>query len=361
MLKKKKMKNLPSYNLITILNCGKVKALNGSHFHSNHIYDVCFNDLDKMEMEHIIKMIGLYPLPFFSLKTDRRATITKETSVISSLWRSIYFSNKIYNTNHALTLTSLISDPHELYDKLSLSADHWVLLNRHNVKDVRQVFTRIGRSPDNGCNPSGIENNLRIPFDRIIQTNLPHDIVSALTGLPLIKVKQIRAALIHNGFFLRKKKVQKQALDRHSFDRFSLFIAVCYFKLLSVLNYQPIEAYLRTIEILEHAPTIKANMSSECHLSVNLYYWLRAHHLLPTLFQDEQEEITPEIFPESVHSYFDHQNAQRIPNIKNMGIFPIPHGLDIEHKRFLTAINEAITYRQSLDKVLCRYYSGSFA
>lgn len=306
-------------------------------------------------------MIGLYPLPFFSLKTDRRATVTKETRVVSSLWQGISLSNKIYNTNHALTITSSTCDPHDLHDKFCLSAEHWVLLNRHNLRDVRQVFTRIGRCPDNGYNSSEVKNNLRIPFDRIIQTNLPHDIISSLTGLPLIKVKQIRAALIHNGSYLRKKKVQKQALDRHSFDRFCLFIAVCYFKLLSVLNYQPIEAYLRTIEILEHAPTIKANMSSECHLSVNLYYWLRAHNLLPNLTQDEQEKITPEIFPESVHFYFDHQNSQRIPNIKNMGIFPIPHGLDGEHKRFLTAINEAITYRQSLDKVLCRYYSGSFA
>ena len=63
------MKNLFSYNLITILNCAKIKALTGKSLNFSNFYQVDFDELEELEIENVIKAIGLYPVPFFSLKT----------------------------------------------------------------------------------------------------------------------------------------------------------------------------------------------------------------------------------------------------------------------------------------------------
>ena len=115
------MKNLFSYNLITILNCAKIKALTGKSLNFSNFYQVDFDELEELEIENVVKAIGLYPVLFFSLKTTHSPISIKEALPIKNLWHSLHFSNHIHGTKHALTLTSQINEPHNLHERDYLS------------------------------------------------------------------------------------------------------------------------------------------------------------------------------------------------------------------------------------------------
>lgn len=119
------MKNLFSYNLITILNCAKIKALTGKSLNFSNFYQVDFDELEELEIENVVKAIGLYPVPFFSLKTTHSPISIKEALPIKNLWHSLHFSNHIHGTKHALTLTSQINEPHNLHETICLADEHW--------------------------------------------------------------------------------------------------------------------------------------------------------------------------------------------------------------------------------------------
>ena len=64
----RKMQNIYAYNFITLLNCAKIKAHRYSLIEDTHFYDVPFEELEELKIEDVIKRVGLYPIPFFSLK-----------------------------------------------------------------------------------------------------------------------------------------------------------------------------------------------------------------------------------------------------------------------------------------------------
>ena len=357
------MKNLFSYNLITILNCAKIKALTGKSLNFSNFYQVDFDELEELEIENVIKAIGLYPVPFFSLKTTHSPITVKEALPIKNLWHSLHFANHIHETLHALTLTSQISEAHHLHETVCLTDEHWSLLadkSKENVSSIRYAFMRIGQLQGELPPPDAISNRLKSPIERLIQTKLPHAIVAALSGLSLGHTKKLRDALIENGLFLTKTKVQKRHLERHSFDRFVLFVAVCYFDLQLYLGHSPIDAYLNTIHVFDHAPTVLANKSEECHLALNLYHWLTAHGKLP-IYDENFQISSPDHFPENFRDLFDFRTLAKIPTIREMGTFPIPECLDLEHKRLLETINQAILEKSCLKTVLHNYFEGQYA
>ena len=357
------MKNLFSYNLITILNCAKIKALTGKSLNFSNFYQVDFDELEELEIENVIKAIGLYPVPFFSLKTTDSPISIKEALPIKNLWHSLHFANHIHGTTHALTLTSQVNNPHNLHETICLTDEHWSLLsakNRENISNIRYAFMRIGQSKSNLPPPACTPNRLKSPIERLIQTKLPHTIVSALSGLSLSHIKNLRETLIENGLFLPKTSVQKRHLERHSFDRFVLFVAVCYFDLQLYLGHSPIESYLNTIHVFDHAPTVLANKTEECHLAVNLYHWLTAHGKLP-IYGENFQISSPDHFPENFRDLFDFRTLTKVPAIREMGTFSIPECLDLEHKHLLDAINQAILEKTCLKTVLHNYFDGRYA
>ncbi|MCR8919738.1 hypothetical protein [Parasutterella secunda] len=147
---------------------------------------------------------------------------------------------------------------------------------------------------------------------------------------------------------LAKTLVQKRVLTRHAFNRYALFIAVCIYEILLHNGQTPLEAFLNTVEAIEHSPTINANKSDDCHLPLNLYHWLVAHGHFPEINTEIHKVATPEFFPENFSFLFDFRCRNPIPVIREMGIFPIPTSLDPEHKRLLIAINSAIQTRSCL-------------
>lgn len=197
-------------------------------------------------------------------------------------------------------------------------------------------------------------------FDRILKTRLPHAIVSALTGIEDKVIKHLRHKLPFQPNVLAKTLVQKRVLTRHAFNRYALFIAVCVYEILLHNGQTPLEAFLNTVEAIEHSPTINANKSDDCHLPLNLYHWLVAHGHFPEINTEIHKVATPEFFPENFSFLFDFRCRNPIPVIREMGIFPIPTSLDPEHKRLLIAINSAIQTRSCLKKVLHQYYEGAF-
>lgn len=362
MLVQKKMKNLFAYNLITILNCGKIKALSKKSFLDNHFYDVSFEELEKLEIENVIKLVGLYPFPFFSLKSAKVSSPQKEVETIRNLWQSVHLSNHIHDTVHALTLTSRIKTPHDLHSDLCLTDEHWPLLNhqtRRDVSTIRNAFIGIGREmPRKDHSSFVLEPGLKV---QLLRTNLPHKIVAQLTGMSILEIKKFRSHLIVEKNFIQKTKVQKRELERHTFDRFLLFVAVCYYELQLISHFNPVEAFVRTLKAFEHSPTVLANKSEACHLSLNLYHWLTAHDLLPTHDRAAASLNVSETFPQSLVELFDFKIPKRMPSIKNMGCFHIPDHIDNEHKRLLQSINEAITNNRCLKTVVKQYYAGEFA
>ena len=197
-------------------------------------------------------------------------------------------------------------------------------------------------------------------MEKLLQSRLPHDIVAALAGLAQSFVKSLRECLISEDRYISKTFVQKRVLERHSFDRFALFIAFCYFELQLTLGLSPILAFLKTIEAFDHSPTVQANKSDEFHFAVNLFHWLTVHGYLRSQVNQKGRAVALESFPENFLEYFDLEAPKRIPQIRNMGLFTIPQCLDLEHQRLLSEINQAISNKTCLKSVIERYYEGAF-
>lgn len=196
--------------------------------------------------------------------------------------------------------------------------------------------------------------------ERLLKTRLPHAIVATLAGFDTKFVKRHREELYGTDDVYRKTFVQKRVLSRNKFNQFALFISIQIFEMLVSHRQSPIEAYLNTVEAIEHSPTIQANISEDCCLPVNLYHWLTTHGCLPSLDPSAHRIATTESFPINFTQFFDFNSEIPIPYIREMGLFHIPKGLDREHVNFLQEINRAIKNRSSLSPVFLQYYEGAF-
>ena len=146
--------------------------------------------------------------------------------------------------------------------------------------------------------------------------------------MPDQNVRELRQQYIEGCNFIGRSIPQRRLLERHTFSRFTLFVGVSFFKFLCSLGHKPIEAFLKTIEAFESAPTILANRLEGFQFANNLFHWLDAHDLLPTKSYKHHRQSQPEDFPENLHEYFDLWTLKCIPKIKNLGLFHIPEFLD---------------------------------
>lgn len=129
------MQNIYAYNLITILNCAKIKALRPHLKETSFFYDVPFDELDPLQLEDVIKVAGLYPLPFFSLKTTDKKCYLEESMNIKHLWQSVHLANP----HHTLTVASTLQGAH-LYTDFCLTNKHWELLKSKCRSAISVVY-----------------------------------------------------------------------------------------------------------------------------------------------------------------------------------------------------------------------------
>ncbi len=355
------MQKIYAYNFVTFSNCGRAKYLSQKYNAESQLYDVPFYLLDDVEIEHLIKVTGLYPIPFFLPKLKHGSDRTEELDAIRNLWRSTH----ILETGLPLELTANGISSSDFHDPICLVDNHWGILSTKYpdpISEISHALKRKGNIEKSTSYPpptkeKPLSQSIR---ERLLKTRLPHAIVATLANFDTKFVKRHRDELYGTDNVFRKTFVQKRVLSRHKFNQLALFIAVQIFEMLISQRQSPIEAYLNTVEAIEHSPTIQANLSEDCCLSVNLYHWLTTHGFLPSLDPSIHRIATTESFPTNFMKFFDLSSQSPIPYIREMGIFEIPKGLDQEHVRLLEAINRAIQERTSLSFVLHQYYEGAF-
>lgn len=256
------------------------------------LYDVPFHVLDDLEIEDVIKVVGLYPIPFFSLKASHSIQKSEEISAIRNIWRGIH----LLDHSHALTLNSKTKEMSDIHESFILTNNYWSILESKHPDPISTILfslKKIGRA-DNSNNPPPRHEALPSSFDRILKTRLPHAIVSALTGIEDKVIKHLRHKLPFQPNVLAKTLVQKRVLTRHAFNRYALFIAVCVYEILLHNGQTPLVAFLNTVEAIEHSPTINANKSDDCHLPLNLYHCLVAHGHFPEINAEIHKVATPD-------------------------------------------------------------------
>ena len=198
-------------------------------------------------------------------------------------------------------------------------------------------------------------------MQRLLQSDLSHNIVAALSGSTTGQINKLRKNFVLNHQFQRNTGIQYRELERNSFNRFALYLAVQYFKFFVELGVTPLTAFLDTIEALNHAPSLSINLSENFHLATNLFYWLKAQNLIETTNYADNgcKEIYLTDFPDNLHSFFNGK-GERLPRIKRISSFAIPSFLDLEHQRFLKALNVAIENNDDLNVPLNQYCEGAF-
>lgn len=142
------MKNLSSYNLITFFNYLKIRELNEDCKHQSHFYDISF-EIEDVTYENAIKAFGLYPVPFFALKTSYRQTSANHAEAIRNIWLSAHFESLITGKLNGLTLTSPISNAEDLHGNTHLSDQYWTLLqtqSRDPLSKIDSALAQIGRN-----------------------------------------------------------------------------------------------------------------------------------------------------------------------------------------------------------------------
>lgn len=106
-----------------------------------HFYDVPFEELEELKIEDVIKRVGLYPIPFFSLKIAQRPTNHKTSKWIKSLWQSLHFSHQLHDAHRTLTATAKVPVGQFLHDQLVLTHAHWDILKAKSRSDI-SIFHR---------------------------------------------------------------------------------------------------------------------------------------------------------------------------------------------------------------------------
>lgn len=350
-------------NLITLANCIR------EHRH-NPAQDV-YCDLDgatikiilQKDFNDLVRNIGINPLMFFKKKPISRTVKTETTEHIITTWKVVDASS------HNYTQTLLSATPNKKHEALPLCSNFQLAVQFPRLliagnNDLSQIFAHsllhVGLHYSDAP-PSLSPNSFTVPMQRLLQSDLSHNIVAALSGSTTGQINKLRRNFVLNHQFQRNTGVQYRELERNSFNRFSLYLAAQYFKFFVELGVTPLTAFLDTIEALNHAPSLSINLSENFHLATNLFYWLKAQNLIETTNYANNgcKEVDLTDFPDNLHSFFNGK-GERLPRIKRISSFAIPSFLDLEHQRFLKALNVAIENNDDLNVPLNQYYEGAF-
>lgn len=350
-------------NLITLTNM--IREIRNKAEHQ------AYCDLDKSfikvllrtDFNDLVRNVGLNPLIFFKRKPISRAIETPSTRHVITSWKIIDASS------HDYIQTLLSATPNKKHQALPLCSNFQLAVQFPRLliagnNDLSQIFAHsllhVGLHYSDAP-PTLSQNSFTVPMQRLLQSDLSHNIVATLSGSTTSQINKLRQNFVLNHQFQRNTGVQYRELERNSFNRFALYLAVQYFKFFVELGVTPLTAFLDTIEALNHAPSLSISLSENFHLATNLFYWLKAQNLIEaTNYADNGcKEVDLTDFPDNLHSFFNGK-GERLPRIKRISSFAIPSFLDLEHQRFLKALNVAIENNDDLNIPLNQYCEGAF-
>ena len=135
------MQKIYAYNFVTFSNCGRAKYLSQKYKAESQLYDVPFYLLDEVEIEHLIKVTGLYPIPFFLPKLKHGSDRTEELDAIRNLWRSEH----ILGTNLPLELTANGMKSGDFHEAICLVDNHWGILSAKYPDPISEISYSLKR------------------------------------------------------------------------------------------------------------------------------------------------------------------------------------------------------------------------
>lgn len=105
------------------------------------LYDVPFNLLNDLEIEDVIKVTGLYPIPFFLPKLKHSSDRTEELNAIRNLWRSAH----ILETGLPLELTANGISSSDFHAPIYLVDNHWGILSTKYPDPISEISHALKR------------------------------------------------------------------------------------------------------------------------------------------------------------------------------------------------------------------------
>ena len=135
------MQKIYAYNFVTFSNCGRAKYLSQKYKTESPLYDVPFYLLDEVEIEHLIKVTGLYPIPFFLPQLMRSSDRTEELDAIRNLWRSEH----ILGTGLPLELTANGMTSGDFHEPICLVDNHWGILSAKYPDPISEISYALKR------------------------------------------------------------------------------------------------------------------------------------------------------------------------------------------------------------------------
>lgn len=201
--------------------------------------------------------------------------------------------------------------------------------------------------------PALSTNTITVPMQCLLQTDLSHTIVAALAGSSTSHIKKLRQSFVLNHQFQRNTGIQYRELERNNFNRFALYLATQYFQFFVELGVDHLTAYLDTIEALNLALSLAINLSENFHLATNLFYRFKANNQIKNSYENPNDckVVTLSDFPNNLHLFFNGR-GEKLPRIKHISPLAIPSFLDLEHLRFLKAVNNVIEHNEDLNACL---------
>lgn len=361
------MKNYYSFiyclNLITLINLIREIRNKAEHLAYCDLDKSFIKDLLRTDFNDLVRNVGLNPLIFFKRKPISRAIETPSTRHVITSWKIIDASS------HDYIQTLLSATPNKKHQALPLCTNFQLTVQFPRLliagnNDLSQIFAHsllhVGLHYSDAP-PALSPNTFTVPMQRLLQSDLSHNIVATLSGSTTSQINKLRHNFVLNHQFQRNTGVQYRELERNSFNRFALYLAAQYFQFFVELGVDPLTAYLDTIEALNHAPSLAINLSENFHLATNLFYWLKANNQIKTSYENPNDckVVTLSDFPNNLHLFFNGK-GEKLPRIKYISPFAIPSFLDLEHQRFLKAVNKAIEHNEDLNVCLNQYCEGAF-
>lgn len=350
-------------NLITLANCIREHRHNLAQEVYCGLDDTSIKTVLNKDFNNLVRNIGINPLMFFKKKPISRTVKTKATEHIITTWKVVDASS------HNYTQTLLSATPNKKHEALPLCSNFQLALQFPRLlvassNDLSQIFAHsllhVGLHYSDAP-PALSPNTFTVPMQRLLQTDLSHSIVATLAASSTSHINKLRQNFVLNHQFQRNTGIQYRELERNSFNRFALYLAAQYFQFFVELGVDPLTAYLDTIEDLNHAPSLAINLSENFHLATNLFYWLKANNQIKTSYENPNDckTVTLSDFPNNLHLFFNGK-GEKLPRIKYISPFAIPSFLDLEHQRFLKAVNKAIEHNEDLNVCLNQYCEGAF-
>lgn len=317
--------------------------------------------LEILDINHVVRAFGFYPILFFKPIPSHRKD--PQYHPIKAFWIRHYLTQP-----QSASTQALYADAHDFLHQNTQDFINLAFLlepvNTGLLASPRQTssvmldyaLSHIGQARPLIKTGSTLEH----PLEPMLLTDLSHVLVAEILNITIAKVKHLRAHCAPGMTVRRHNGSQMREIERHETNRFALFMGAKLFEHLKHFGLTASHAFAETLARMNGMPALKHNLSEEFHLATNLFYWLfsQGHFKGEAITQSLETELT---FPDNFLAYFHARPATRLPAIRKAFTFDLPMWLDAEHRRLLSAINDALKTGSDLMPILHLHQKGAFA